>query len=52
MSECNGLCLWGADIGVPEYNGIAYPHPDCEEHGSPHHDEDYAHDYYDPDGPS
>lgn len=30
--ECNGICLSGADIGVP-YGGIAYPHPDCPAHG-------------------
>lgn len=32
-SRCNGICLTGADIGVPEYGGIAYAHPDCPEHG-------------------
>lgn len=31
--ECNGICLSGADLGVPEYGGIAYAHPDCPEHG-------------------
>ena len=31
--QCNGICLSGADIGVPEYGGIAYAHPDCPEHG-------------------
>lgn len=30
--NCNGLCLWGADVGVPEYNDIAYPHPECVLH--------------------
>jgi hypothetical protein len=37
MSECNGLCLTAADIGVPEYGGnmIAYAHPECPEHGEP-----------------
>jgi len=33
--ECNGICLSGADLGVPEYGGIAYAHPDCPEHGYP-----------------
>ena len=33
--ECNGICLLGADLGVPEYRGIAYAHPDCPEHGDP-----------------
>lgn len=32
--ECNGMCLTSADIGLPEYPGIAYSHPDCPEHGS------------------
>lgn len=32
--QCNGMCMTGADIGVPEYSGIAYAHPDCPEHGS------------------
>lgn len=30
---CNGICVSAADIGLPEYGGIAYPHPDCPEHG-------------------
>ena len=51
MNKCNGLCLYGADIGVPEYHDVAYPHPDCEKHGAPMHDEHYAHDDYNPDGP-
>lgn len=33
--ECNGICLSGADLGVPEYGGVAYAHPDCPEHGDP-----------------
>lgn len=33
--ECNGICLSAADIGLPEYSGIAYAHPDCPEHGDP-----------------
>lgn len=33
--ECNGICLFGGDIGVPEYGGVAYAHPDCPEHGDP-----------------
>lgn len=39
-AECNGICLYGADIGVPEHGGVAYPHPDCPEHGDPVYDED------------
>ena len=35
MSECNGICLYGADLGVPEYGGVAYAHPDCPAHGDP-----------------
>lgn len=38
MDECNGICLTPADIGLPEYGGpgvVAYPHPDCPEHGDP-----------------
>lgn len=36
-TECNGVCLTAADIGVPEYGGdmIAYAHPDCPAHGDP-----------------
>ena len=34
-AECNGICLTGADIGVPEYGGVAYAHPDCPAHGDP-----------------
>jgi len=37
-SECNGICLTPADIGLPEYGGtgvIAYAHPDCPAHGDP-----------------
>lgn len=30
--QCNGICLTGADVGVP-YSGIAYAHPDCDLHG-------------------
>lgn len=29
---CNGACLSGYDVGV-DFGGIAYPHPDCPEHG-------------------
>lgn len=29
---CDGLCLSGADIGVPGTNAIAYPHPGCPLH--------------------
>lgn len=32
---CNGLCVTGADVGVPG-PGIAYAHPACPEHGKPH----------------
>ena len=32
---CNGICLTPADIGLPEYGGVAYAHPDCPEHGDP-----------------
>lgn len=35
IPECNGICLFGADIGLPEYGGVAYAHPDCPEHGDP-----------------
>jgi hypothetical protein len=32
--ECNGMCMTGADVGVPEYGHlIAYAHPDCPIHG-------------------
>lgn len=35
-AECNGICLWAADIGVPEAgNVVAYAHPDCPAHGDP-----------------
>ncbi len=39
--ECNGICMSGYDIGLPN-GGIAYPHPDCELHGDgwrPHDNE-------------
>lgn len=33
-TECNGICLYAADIGVPEAGDVvAYAHPDCPEHG-------------------
>lgn len=32
-AECDGLCVSAADIGLPEYNMIAYPHPGCPLHG-------------------
>jgi hypothetical protein len=35
MSNCNGICLTGSDIGVPS-SEVAYPHPMCPEHGEPH----------------
>jgi hypothetical protein len=31
-AECSGVCLTGADVGVP-FDGIAYAHPDCPLHG-------------------
>jgi hypothetical protein len=35
-SQCIGMCLSAADIGVPEAGDvIAYPHPECPEHGDP-----------------
>lgn len=34
-AECNGMCLYGADLGVPEYGGLAHAHPDCPAHGDP-----------------
>ena len=37
--ECNGICLFGHDIGVP-YDGVAYVHPDCPEHGDPVSDDE------------
>ena len=30
---CNGMCMTPADVGLPGYVGITYPHPDCPEHG-------------------
>lgn len=34
--ECNGVCLYAADIGVPEAGDVvAYAHPDCPVHGDP-----------------
>lgn len=30
--ECNGICLYGSDLGVPS-SGVAYAHPDCPVHG-------------------
>lgn len=39
--ECNGICLYAADIGLPEYgNVVAYAHPDCPEHGDPVSDDE------------
>lgn len=38
--ECGGICLYAADIGVPEAgNVVAYAHPDCPAHGDPPTDE-------------
>ena len=31
-AACDGLCVTSADIGVPEYPGVAYPHPGCPLH--------------------
>jgi len=39
-SGCNGICLYGADLGVPEDGGVAYAHLDCPEHGDPLSDSD------------
>lgn len=36
--ECNGICLFGHDLGVP-HDGVAYAHPDCPEHGTGKTDE-------------
>lgn len=34
--SCNGVCMFAADIGLPEYGDVvAYAHPDCPEHGNP-----------------
>lgn len=33
---CNGICVTAADIGVGGTDQVAYPHPDCPEHGDPH----------------
>lgn len=31
--DCNGICLWASDVGVPEAGHVvAYAHPDCPEH--------------------
>lgn len=36
QDECNGVCLYAADIGVPEAGDVvAYAHPDCPAHGDP-----------------
>lgn len=38
---CNGMCVFGRDILEPEdapgvdLSQVAYPHPDCPEHGQP-----------------
>lgn len=34
--ECNGVCVGGAEFGVPFGPlglGVAYAHPECEVHG-------------------
>lgn len=36
MSECNGICLTAGDLGLgleAGFTTIAYPHPECPEHG-------------------
>lgn len=34
QSECNGICVTAADLGLPEIGiEIAYPHPECPLHG-------------------
>lgn len=39
-TQCNGICLSAADIGVDGYGDmIAYAHPDCPEHGDPQDEE-------------
>jgi len=41
--ECNGICLYAADIGVPEAGDVvAYAHPDCPLHGDPQQEEPEA----------
>jgi len=32
MSECDGLCVTAADLGVGSAGQVAYPHPGCPEH--------------------
>lgn len=39
MSECNGICLYGTDLGI-SFGGVAYAHPDCPEHGDTDYYED------------
>jgi hypothetical protein len=41
---CNGICLSGWDVGVP-YDGVAYPHPECELHSGRPEDEECFHGY-------
>lgn len=37
MAECNGICVTADDLGLSEFgSGVAYPHPDCPEHGDYH----------------
>lgn len=36
VSECNGLCVTAADIGVGRHDQIAYSHPMCPQHGEIH----------------
>jgi len=39
--ECNGICLYATDIGVPEAGDVvAYAHPDCPAHGDPLEDDE------------
>jgi hypothetical protein len=32
MSECDGLCVTAADLGVGRADQVAYAHPGCPEH--------------------
>jgi hypothetical protein len=31
-AACDGMCVTPADIGLPGYDGVAYPHPGCPLH--------------------
>jgi len=36
MKNCNGICVFATDLGLPEFESgwPAYPHPACPEHGA------------------